>query len=351
VTQRDAIVRVAAIQASPIFLDRDASLEKAVGLIKQAAAKGAALAAFGEGWLPGYPIHARASSAAAAWWDAAADYLAQSIYIPGPTTDALCAAARDAGIDLVIGVSEQDSNTRGSAYSSLLFIGGDGEVLGRHRKLKPALHERVVWADGDAIDLRVHDRGYGCLSGLTGVEHQMVLPTYALAEQGTQIHVASWPGAGLRSPRHGAWPPQHLLSRAFAAQAGAYVICVGSMLSRDAVPDKYRDFLTDEFTGQSVIIDPRGEIIAGPAENETILVADCSLAQIRSAKVAFDCCGHSARRDQLQLFNQLTGGQGGQPEPEQGSGSAPPEQGASPQANAPATAFPPSPPRRSSSVA
>jgi nitrilase len=178
-----------------------------------------------------------------------------------------------------------------------------------------------------------------------------VLPTYALAEQGTQIHVASWPGAGLRSPRHGAWPPQHLLSRAFAAQAGAYVICVGSMLSRDAVPDKYRDFLTDEFTGQSVIIDPRGEIIAGPAENETILVADCSLAQIRSAKVAFDCCGHSARRDQLQLFNQLTGGQGGQPEPEQGSGSAPPEQGASPQANAPATAFPPSPPRRSSSVA
>lgn len=181
-------VRVAAIQASPVFLDREASLDKAIRLIAQASNRGALLAAFGEGWIPGYPIHAWAAPNTELWWEVAAEYLNQAIDIPSPTTDALCQAATESNIDVVIGVAERDPITRGTVYSTQLFISREGKILGRHRKLKPTLHERVVWADGDAIGLQVHLRDYAIVSGLNASEHQMVLPTYALAEQGTQIH-------------------------------------------------------------------------------------------------------------------------------------------------------------------
>lgn len=298
-------VRVAAIQAAPVFLDRDASVEKATRLIAEAGRKGASLAAFGEAWLPGYPVHASASAASPLWWELAAEYLERSIEIPSPETEALSSAAFQADIDVAIGVSERDMITRGSAYSTHLFIGREGRIIGRHRKLKPSLHERVVWADGDAVGMHVHERGYAFVSGLNGWEHQMVLPTYALAEQGTQIHVACWPGGEPATPPapFPVWPRQHLLSRAFAAQAGAYVICAAGLLAKEDVPERYRELVAQEFLGQAAIIDPRGEIIAGPADGETIVIAECSFALLRAAKVAFDCAGHAARRDQLEFRN------------------------------------------------
>lgn len=316
-------VRVAAIQAAPCFLDREASLDKAIGLIQAAAAQGAQLAAFGEGWLPGYPIHALAAADSELWWELAAAYLEQAVETEGPAADALCSAARDAAIDVVIGASERDPITRGSIYSTQLFIGSDGQLLGRHRKMKPAPRERTVWADGDALGLMVHDRGYAIASALGSCEHQMILPSYALAEQGTQIHVAAWPG-GEQAPA-GAWAHQHLLSRAFAAQAGAYVVCAGGVLTPADVPERYRPLLRQAFAGDSAIIDPRGEIIAGPAAGETMVIADCPLAAVRAAKVAFDCSGHSGRSDQLRFWNQALGA------PEEQDQNAGFEQGTAPE--------------------
>jgi hypothetical protein len=92
------------------------------------------------------------------------------------------------------------------------------------------------------------------------------------------------------------------------------VVCVGAVLSRNTIPEKYRDFLPHDYAGHSAIIDPFGEVIAGPVEGETVLIADCNLATLRSAKIAFDCAGHSARPDQFKLWNQLASGQDhGQP--------------------------------------
>lgn len=296
-------VRVAVVQASPVFLNLSASIDKAIRLIAEAANTGASLAAFGEGWLPGYPIHALSAANSDLWWELAAAYLDQTVDLQSALIDALCTAARAKNIDIVIGLGERETTTRGSVYSALLFIGRDGRVFGRHRKLKPAAYERAVWADGDVIGLQAYDRGYGNLTGLTSTEHQMVLPTYALAEHGTQIHVASWPGCeptpadstiAMRSH-------QHLLSRAFAVQTGSYVLCAASTLTQADIPERYRDLLAHEFTGNSMIIDPRGNIISGPVQGESILIAECSLALVRAAKVAFDCAGHSARRDQLRL--------------------------------------------------
>jgi nitrilase len=157
--------KLAAIQAAPVMFDREASTEKACRLIRQAGAMGATIAAFGETWLGGYPFFVFAETRPKAW-QAIAEYLANAVEIPGPTTDQLCEAAKIAGIDVAIGVVERDAMTAGTVYCTLLFIGGEGKILGRHRKIKPTFHERSVWGDGDAVGLRTYQRPYGRISGL-----------------------------------------------------------------------------------------------------------------------------------------------------------------------------------------
>lgn len=294
---------LAAVQAAPIYFDREACTDKACGLIADAADAGATLAAFGETWLGGYPFFAFGPQGRL-YWQAAAEYLANAVEIPSPTTDRLCAAARRAGIDVAIGVVERDPNTGGTVYCTLLFIGREGEILGRHRKLKPTNAERAIWGEGDAVGLTVYPRPYGRISGLNCWEHQMMLPGYALAAQGTQIHVAAWPGRESDTappPPISLWSRQLLLSRAFAAQAGAYVIAVGGRRMLDDTPEKYRELSTFEHTGDSYIIDPRGEIVAGPAEGETILTATGTLEHVFAAKAACDIGGHYSRPDLLRL--------------------------------------------------
>jgi predicted amidohydrolase len=294
--------RLAAIQAAAVPFNREASTEKACRLIGEAGAMGATLAAFGETWLPGYPFFAHAPLSALTF-QAMAEYLENAVEIPGPETDRLCEAAREAGIDVVIGVAERDSTTGGSIYCTLLFIGSEGRILGRHRKIKPTFNERSVWADGDAVGLQVYQRPYGRVSGLNCWENNTMLPGYALAAQGTQIHIAAWPGREPPSPPASAplWPRQLLISRAFASQASCYVIAVGGMRSNADTPERFSPLSTIEYTGDSVIIDPRGEIIAGPAQGETILMAEGSREAVLAAKAVFDVGGHYSRPDLFQL--------------------------------------------------
>ncbi len=282
---------LAAIQAAPVYYDRDASLEKACGLIEQAAEKGATIAAFGETWLPGYPAFTN-YPADRRWADLASTYLANAVEIPGPATDKLCETARRCGIDVVIGVVEIEGRTHGTVYCTLLFIGRDGNILGRHRKLKPTRAERIMWGEGDGASLQVYDRPYARISGLNCWEHNMVLPGYALMDQGTQIHVAAWPG--------GTGARQGFLSQAFASQGACYVICAGGLGRPEDVPEEWRD-LAGNWTGDSCIIDPYGNVIAGPVEGETILVAEGSTDLIRKAKAVCDVAGHYSRPDVFSL--------------------------------------------------
>ena len=293
-----------AIQAAPVFFDRDASCEKACRLIAQAGQAGCTLAAFGETWLPGYPFHVySADQNSSLWWEVAARYLDQSVEIPSATTDALRKAAKKAGLDVVIGVAERDAGTRGTVYCTQLFISREGDILGKHRKLKPTMLERVAWGEGDGSDLVVFERPYGRLSGLNCWEHQMMLPGYTLIAQGTQFHVGCWPGDERAAPEppQSLWARQHLLSRAFAAQAACYVICAAGLVRPDAVEERFRS-LAFEITGDSIIVDPRGEIVAGPLHaKEEILVAKASMELLCAAKVASDIAGHYSRRDVFDL--------------------------------------------------
>jgi predicted amidohydrolase len=295
---------LAAIQAAPVYFDREASTEKACQLIEEAAQKGANFVAFGETWLPGYPFFHRYPVLSPLWNQAVAAYLANGVEIPSPTTDRLCKAARRAGIDVAIGLVELDAWTRGTVYCTLLFIGREGDILGRHRKLKPTLAERMLWGEGDGVGLAVYERPYGRISGLSCGEHAMLLPAYALMAQGTQIHVAAWPFA--RHISESSSVRGLLMSRAFAAQGNCYVIAVASLLRPDDVPKLHRDLVRERGDGNgdggSCIIAPGGEVIAtAPAKEETILTASVSLEAVLQLKAVIDVGAHYSRPDVLQL--------------------------------------------------
>jgi nitrilase len=281
-------------QAAPVYFDREASTEKACGFIRRAGEQDVDLLAFGETWLTGYPYwkHAPWSRELNA---TRAAYVANGIRIPGPETDALRASARDAGVDVAIGVVELEPASHGSVYCTLLFISREGEILGRHRKLKPTDAERRYWSEGDATGLRVYERPYGRLSGLNCWEHLMTLPGYALAAQGTQVHVAAWPNMpGSAS---------ELLSRAYAYQAGCFVLCAGGLgpLPKEA-PGGFPPETLDHLTGESCIIDPWGKVIAGPVScEETLLTATVSMEAVYQKKSMSDIGGHYSRPDIFQL--------------------------------------------------
>lgn len=290
---------LAAVQAAPIYFDREASTEKACRLIHEAGAKGATLAAFSETWLPGYPFFVWENLPGSVQSQLMVDYLANAVPVPSPTTDKLCDAARDANVDVVIGIAELDTQTRGTVYCTLLFISNEGEILGRHRKLKPTDAERRVWGEGDGSSLVVYERPYGRVSGLNCWEHNMMLPGYALIAQGTQIHIAAWPGSS--TSRH------RFLSQAFASQAAAYVLDVGALMNKDDLPSIATDHTNRRQAGESAIIAPSGNVIAEAADNvEEIVIAEGSSRDLFSAKQSCDIAGHYSRPDVFQLHINRT---------------------------------------------
>lgn len=291
---------MAAVQAAPVFLDPAASTKKACQLIEDAAARGADLVAFSETWLPGYPRWVNAPVEVAVKRELGGRYLGASVSVPGPEIDEISSTARRCGVDVVMGVAEIDPISRGTTYCTLVFISADGELLGKHRKLKPTYGERFTWGEGDGSGLLVHERPYASISGLNCWEHNMVLPGYALMAQGTQVHVAAFPG--YEAPSGGT--RQTLLARAFASQAAAYVMLVGGVLRPDDIADsdiRAVVAMLPPLTGDSCIVDPTGEVIAGPADGEETLLAKGSLDVVRTAKALCDVGGHYSRPDVLRL--------------------------------------------------
>ena len=290
---------MAAVQAAPVYLDREATIDKACALIEEAGAKGADLAVFGETWVSGYASFA-AWPSHPAFRDLLRRFVLNAVEIPSPATDALCRAARQAGCDVAIGVAERDGITGGSVYCTLLFISREGEILGKHRKLKPTMYERTVWGEGDGSSLRVYNRPYGRLGGLNCWEHQMVLPGYALISEGIQVHAGVWPG--------GTFARQEVLSRAFAMQAGAYVVMTGGLMREQDMPAAIRELkmeiegrtrhLVLPCDGDSGIIGPDGEFVAGPVLNEeVILTATGNTGTVMLQKMIADHAGHYSRPD------------------------------------------------------
>ena len=289
-------MRVAAIQATPAILDAQASVEKAVRLIGEAAGLGAELAVLPETFVPLYPSNRWAADAARfAGWDVLWERLWENaVDVPGPLVDELVAACARHGVHVAIGVNERERERPGTLYNTLLVLGPDG-LLHRHRKLMPTQHERLFHGIGAGDDLRVVETPAGRLGGLICWENRMPLARYAMYRGGPQIWVAptaddsdGW----LASMRHIA-----IESGAFVVSAPQYI--PGSAFGEDFPVPVERDRVYGR--GGAAIVEPTwGEVIAGPLYGEEgILIADCDLRAGLHAKRWFDAVGHYSREDVL----------------------------------------------------
>ncbi|UCG73898.1 MAG: carbon-nitrogen hydrolase family protein [Chromatiales bacterium] len=302
----DNVFTVAAVQHAPVVHDLDAGLEKAVGLIADAAGQDARLVVFPEVWLQGYPYWASISTRDPAFGQYVGLLSANACEIPGPAIDRLASAARENQINVVISLHERAG---GTLYNTQVYLAEDGTLLGAHRKLMPTVTERLVWGMGDGSDLAAYPTSAGKLSGLLCFEHQMAPARYFLAGQGVQVHASAWPGMPLLD----AWIDAS--TRQLALENGCFVIVAREIMSEDRLPEGFPADPTGETErwighGGSAIIGPSGQYLVPPVfDEETIIKAEIDLRQIAPAKAFFDTVGHYARPDVFQLVFH------GQPKP------------------------------------
>ena len=282
-------VRVAAIQATPVILDADATVDKAVRLLGEAAEAGAQLAVLPETFISVYPSNAWAQRAASfggndELWER---MWASSIEVPGPVVDRLAEACLEHDIHCAIGVNEREAERPGSLYNALLLI-GPGGLLWKHRKLMPTHQERLFHGIGAGDDLGVTETPVGRIGGLICWENRMPLARWAVYQGGPQIWVAP------TADDSEGWQAS---MRHIAIESGAFVVSVPQYIPRSAFPDDFPLELPDKEAygdGGAVIVDPQGgELIAGPLYGEEgMLVADCDLRRGLHAKRWFDAVGH-----------------------------------------------------------
>ncbi len=289
-------VRVAAIQATPVILDADATVDKAVRLLADAASGGARLAVLPETFVSLYPSNAWAHRAATfggsdeLWermWES-------SVEVPGPVVERLTEACREHDIHCTIGVNERESERPGTLYNAVLLIGPDG-LLWKHRKLMPTHQERLFHGIGSGDDLAVTETPVGRVGGLICWENRMPLARWAVYQGGPQIWVAP------TADDSDGWQAS---MRHIAIESGAFVVSAPQFIPRAAFPPDFPLELPDQEVfgnGGAVIVDPAwGEVLAGPLYGEEgMLFADCDLRRGLHAKRWFDAVGHYGRTDVL----------------------------------------------------
>ncbi len=285
---------VAAVQATPVFLDTDATVDKACALVKEAAAAGAELVVFPEAFVPGYPdwVWRVPAFSDGRFTDLLRE---QAVEIPGPFTARLGAAAREAGAYVAIGVNERDG---GTLYNTLLYLAPDGSVAGRHRKLMPTGGERSIWGCGDGSTLDAVRTPFGRVGGLICWENYMPLARAAMYARGVDVYLApTWDNSDT-------WPAT---LRHIAKEGRVYVLGVTPLLRACDVPAQLRgdaypsgdDWLS---VGNTTIVGPDGAVLAGPLTGvEGILYADVDPVALRRSRHEFDVVGHYARPDVFTL--------------------------------------------------
>jgi len=302
------VVKVAAVQAASVFLDRERSTEKACRLILEAASRGARVIGFPEGFIPAHPVwyHHHAATGAVSN-KLAVELFKNAVEIPGPETVALGAAARAANAYVVIGVCEKVPNTTGTMFNTQIYFGPDGSIIRKHQKIMPTVGERLVHMGGFGDTFGAFQSEFGPMSGLICGENSNPLAVFALIAEGTRIHVMSWPN---HFPTSGD-PLRNRVaidSQAFAQMSKAFVISACgtvdermiAMLEAGPIGEKF--LRNPDCCGGSLIVDPLSRIIAGPmGPEEGILFADCDLDLSIQMKLRHDFAGHYNRPDIFQL--------------------------------------------------
>lgn len=297
-------MRIAVVQRPPVLLNRSRTIADAVAAVREASANKARLIVFPEAYIPGYPAwiwRLRPGGDMALAEKLHSQLLENAVTLGGDDLAPLCEAAKEHKVTVVCGIDERDAEfSRGTVYNTVVFIGPDGGLLNRHRKLMPTNPERMVWGFGDASGLKVLDTPCGRIGALICWENYMPLARCALYALGVEIYIAPTYDSGDK------WigTLQHI-----AREGGCWVIGSGMAFRAGDIPesvpgksDLYPN--ADEWInpGDSVVIEPGGNIAAGPMRRELgILYADIDLERVGAARRSLDVVGHYSRPDIFQL--------------------------------------------------
>lgn len=299
--------KAAAVQTAPIFLDPDRTVAKAASLIHEAARNGAAIVAFPEVFVAGYPYWSWIADpiTCSSWFER---LMRASVLVPGPEIDQVRAAAREAGVHVVIGVNERSPVSLGTLYNTMLFIGPDGAILGKHRKLVPTWAEKLTWAPGDGSGLKVYDTAIGRLGGLACGENTNTLARFALLAQGELLHVASYIALPVAPADYDMAEAIKVRAAAHSFEGKLFTIVSCSTISEEIivamealVPDA-RARLERRNSAFSGVLGPDGRTVGEPLiDAEGIVYADIDLARCIQPKQMHDIIGHYNRFDIFDL--------------------------------------------------
>lgn len=299
--------KAAAVQTAPIFLDPDRTVAKAASLIHEAARNGAAIVAFPEVFVAGYPYWSWIADpiTCSPWFER---LMRASVLVPGPEIDQVRAAAREAGVHVVIGVNERSPVSLGTLYNTMLFIGPDGAILGKHRKLVPTWAEKLTWAPGDGSGLKVYDTAIGRLGGLACGENTNTLARFALLAQGELLHVASYIALPVAPADYDMAEAIKVRAAAHSFEGKLFTLVSCSTISEEIVvamealvPDA-RARLERRNSAFSGVLGPDGRTVGEPLiDVEGIVYADIDLARCIQPKQMHDIIGHYNRFDIFDL--------------------------------------------------
>jgi len=305
-------IKVAAAHVAPIYMDARATAEKTCRIIREAGRDGIQLLVFPESYIPGFPLWPALSAPIHnhAWFTR---FAKQSVHVPGPEILSICAAARDAGIMVSIGISEASDRSVGCLWNTNLLIGADGAIINHHRKLVPTFFEKLIWANGDANGLRVVNTPIGKIGALICGENTNPLARFALMAEGEQIHISSYPPT---------WPThdsneknRYDLASSIRIRAGGHSfegkvfnVVASSRIDQTTLDElselgpEVARIITESPQGISVIIGPDGMPIAETqAEEDVILSATVDLDALVVPKQFHDVVGYYNRFDIFQL--------------------------------------------------
>lgn len=298
------MAKLAVIQKPPVLLDKERTVQSAVALIEQAASNSAELIIFPEAFIPGYPVWIWRLRPGVDWnltEEIHARLLENAVNLETDDLEPLYDAAKKHKVTIVCGIDERESKlSQATLYNTVVVIGSDGQLINRHRKLMPTNPERMVWGFGDASGLKVIDTPCGRIGTLICWENYMPLARYALYAQGIEIYIAPTYDSG------DGWigTMQHI-----AREGCCWVVGSGNALKASDIPEDFpgKAVLYPEPNewvnpGDSIVIAPGGEIIAGPMRNDqAILYAEVDRKRVGIARRSLDIVGHYARPDIFKL--------------------------------------------------
>ncbi len=299
--------KAAAVQAAPVFLDTDATVDKVCRLIAEAAGNGAQLVAFPEVFVAGYPYWSWIANPidGSPWFERLAR---SAIEIPGPEIAKIAQAAARHKTHVVIGVNERSRHGIGTIYNTLVTIGDDGRILGRHRKLVPTWAEKLTWAPGDASALRVHRTSIGPLGSLACGENTNTLARFALLSQGELVHVASYISLPVAPPDYDMAEAIKVRAAAHCFEGKLFTVVSCSTVSEEIITameplnPKARELLTRKNSAFSGFLGPDGRVIGQPLiDDEGIAYADIDLGRCIQPRQMHDITGHYNRFDVFDL--------------------------------------------------